>query len=131
VQDLAARAGVEVLGAVDDMAAVLRRAWVAVAPMRSGAGIKNKVLEAWAAGKPTVMTTLAVGGLHLVESERALVRDEPRQMAEVVSRLLLDGEERRRRGSVALEAVRAHHSWEGVAGTLSALLEHVRHLSGR
>ena len=131
VQNLTACAGVEVLGAVDDMAAVLGRAWVAVAPMRSGAGIKNKVLEAWAAGKPTVMTTLAVGGLHLVESERALVRDEPRQMAEVVSRLLLDGEERRRRGSVALEAVRAHHSWEGVAGTLSALLEHVRHLSGR
>jgi glycosyltransferase involved in cell wall biosynthesis len=131
VQNLAACAGVEVLGAVDDMAAVLGRAWVAVAPMRSGAGIKNKVLEAWAAGKPTVMTTLAVGGLHLVESERALVRDEPREMAGVISRLLLDGEERRRRGSVALQAVRSHHSWEGVAGTLTALLERVRSRSGQ
>jgi hypothetical protein len=41
---------VEVVGEVDDLRDELESAWAAVAPMRVGAGIKNKVLEAWAAG---------------------------------------------------------------------------------
>ena len=62
---LGALPGVSIEADVADMTACLRRAWVAVAPMRRGAGVKNKVLEAWAAGLPVVMTPIATNGLSL------------------------------------------------------------------
>ena len=48
VHELAQRDGVEVTGYVDSMADALNRAAVAVAPMVSGSGIQNKILEALA-----------------------------------------------------------------------------------
>ena len=43
--------------------AVISRSWVSIAPMRSGVGIKNKVLEAWACGRPVVLSGPATNGL--------------------------------------------------------------------
>jgi len=93
-----------------------------VAPMRSGAGIKNKVLEAWAAGKPVVMTSLAGNGLRLDMDARALVADEPAAIAALVVRLLRDEEERRRLGAAGYALAAREHSWGDAARRLSRLL---------
>ncbi|HEY6947256.1 MAG TPA: glycosyltransferase family 4 protein [Gemmatimonadales bacterium] len=127
VARLAEAPGVEVLGEVPDMTAVLRRAWVAVAPMRTGAGIKNKVLEAWAVGTPVVMSPAAANGLSLDPAAAALVEEEPARMAEVVARLLRDTAERRRLGAAA-HAFALEHAWEDAAREVSRLL---RTASGR
>ena len=71
--------------------------------MRTGVGIKNKVLEAWACGRPVVMTRLATNGLTLPPGHEGLVQDGARQIAEAVIRLLQDPA-RRRLGAAA----RAH-----------------------
>jgi glycosyltransferase involved in cell wall biosynthesis len=55
--------GVEVVGPVDDVASELHCAAVAVLPMFSGSGIKNKVLESFAAGTPVVANALGVQGV--------------------------------------------------------------------
>lgn len=123
---LGGRDGIEVHADVPDMHALLSRAWVAVAPMQSGAGIKNKVLEAWAAGKPVVMTSMAANGLHLDGDGSALVQDDTRAMAEQVVRLLRDDAERRRTGARLHARVRDAHSWRAAGSQLSELLEHVR-----
>ena len=47
----------EVTGYVDDVRPYVDRAAVFVCPLRKGAGIKNKVLQAWAMGKAVVATT--------------------------------------------------------------------------
>src|SRR5690606_12418131 len=52
VKALADIPGIVVTGRVESVQAMLGRAWVAVAPMVSGAGIKNKILEAWVCGTP-------------------------------------------------------------------------------
>ena len=90
VQQLADRPGVEVLGEVPDMSAVLKQAWVAVAPMRTGAGIKNKVLEAWAVGTPVVMSAAAANGLSLDADGGGAGDGRPARMAEIIA-ALLDG----------------------------------------
>jgi glycosyltransferase involved in cell wall biosynthesis len=115
--------GVEVLANVPDMAAVLRGAWVAVAPMRSGAGIKNKVLEAWAVGTPVVMSRLACNGLSLDAAARSLIADDAAAQAALVIRLLRDAPERWRLGTAAYELARREHSWAEAAARISELLE--------
>lgn len=118
---LAEMEGVEVLGEVPDMASLLARSWLAVAPMRRGSGIKNKVLEAWAAGTPVVMTSLATNGIEAASGFTDLVADDPKSMARVVLRLLEDRETRERLGGRAYEAARAQ-SWEEAARKVSDLL---------
>ena len=45
-----ARPGIDVLGRVDDLAAVLERIRLTVAPLRFGAGLKDKVCAVWRPG---------------------------------------------------------------------------------
>ena len=54
---------VEVTGTVPDVYAALARASVFVAPITKGHGVRNKVLEAMAAGLPVVGTSLALQGI--------------------------------------------------------------------
>ncbi|MBF0859144.1 glycosyltransferase [Gluconobacter sp. LMG 31484] len=54
---------VEIMGAVPDLEEALADVSLCVAPLRFGAGIKGKVLEAWAVGLPIVMTPIAAEGL--------------------------------------------------------------------
>jgi glycosyltransferase involved in cell wall biosynthesis len=105
------------------MRAELARAWLAVAPMRSGTGIKNKVLEAWAVAKPTVLTGLASNGLTMDADARALVIDEPRGIAAKIVALFRDPSERRRVGLAAHALVRRAHGWADAGAAISRLLE--------
>jgi glycosyltransferase involved in cell wall biosynthesis len=103
--------GVRVLADVPDMNAVLARAWLAVAPMRRGAGIKNKILEAWAAGKPVVLTALADNGLELDGELATLVVRGAERLADRVVELLRSDEARRRLGAAARSHVLARYDW--------------------
>ncbi len=68
---LGGQANIDIAPDVPDMATILGRSWVSIAPMRSGVGIKNKVLEAWACARPVVMTRLATNGLIVPARSRA------------------------------------------------------------
>lgn len=122
LRSLAAAPSVEVAADVPDMQRELRAAWVAAAPMRAGGGIKNKVLEAWAAGRPVVMSRLAANGLDPTPAQASLVADGAGAIAARLVRMLADEGERRALGEDALAHVRAHHAWSEVAARLSALL---------
>ena len=122
VSELALQPGIEVRANVPDMADVLGRSWVSIAPMRSGVGIKNKVLEAWACGRPVVMTPLATNGLQLPEGHRALVHARPDRLAASVVALLTDPAARRAFGRSALGSVRANATWAAAAARIDTLL---------
>ncbi|NNG16392.1 MAG: glycosyltransferase [Gemmatimonadales bacterium] len=115
--------GVEVRSDVADMAAVLQEAWLAIAPMRRGTGVKNKVLEAWAAGRPVVMTPLASNGLQLDDRMRELVASNERDFCEHVVGLLRDTERRHAYGNAAHTLVARRHSWRESGQAVSRLLQ--------
>ena len=81
---------VEVTGWVDDMQAELARSALYVAPMISGSGFKNKVVEALAAGTHVVGTRFAFE--FLPEGLRSLFApaDHPDRLADVVLHALDD-----------------------------------------
>jgi glycosyltransferase involved in cell wall biosynthesis len=65
--------GVEILGRVDDLADVFERVRLTVAPLRFGAGVKDKVIRSLGAGLPCVGTPEAFSGM--AELPATIVRD--------------------------------------------------------
>ena len=70
-----------VSGHVPEVTPFLERATVFVCPLRIGAGLKNKVLEALAMGIPVVATPLSVDGIDVRQGESAVIASVD-QMAE-------------------------------------------------
>ena len=127
VEDLArTHPGVRVLADVPDMFTTLRSAWVAVAPMRTGSGIKNKVLEAWAVGRPCVMSAGAANGIKMDDTARSLIATSHADMARMTVRLLRDRAERARVGAAAHALAAAHHGWAAVAEQMTRVLDLAR-----
>lgn len=122
VAALATRPGIVVAADVPDVVPVLGRAWVSIAPMRIGVGIKNKVLEAWACARPVVMTPVATNGLVLPPGHDAFVRRDAAGLAEAVVALLRDQPTRHAAGTAARALVRERFSWARAAGRIDALL---------
>jgi glycosyltransferase involved in cell wall biosynthesis len=131
VRRLADRPGIVVVPNVESMEHVLREAWVAVAPMRSGAGIKNKVLEAWSCERPVVMSALATNGLTLDDAARSLVADDPAEFAAHVVRLLRNPVERQRLGRAGYALAAESHTWAQSAEAISQLLANQPQLAAR
>lgn len=78
------------VGAVDDLSARYATARVAVAPVRYGAGVKLKVMEALQAGVPVVTTTVGAEGFEPALARAICVADDPAAFAGMVADLALD-----------------------------------------
>jgi glycosyltransferase involved in cell wall biosynthesis len=104
--------GIELIGPVADAVQTLASARVVVVPMRSGSGTRLKILEAWAAGRAVVSTTLGAEGLDARHGEHLLLADTPEDFAAAVSRLLSSPEDRRRLGRAGRELYQARFTWE-------------------
>ena len=123
IRRLAAAPGVEVTGFVPNLNEALNEAAVFVAPLRFAAGVQNKVLEALAAGRPVVTSTLVSTGLRAQPGEHLLVADDPATTAAQVVRLLHDEEERARLGANGRRFVTETYRWDTVTERMAAIEE--------
>jgi sugar transferase (PEP-CTERM/EpsH1 system associated) len=124
VRRLAQVPGVSVTGFVPDLNPVLNESSVFVAPLRFAAGVQNKVLEAMAAGRPVVTTTVVNDGLGARSGEDILVGDDPRTIADQIVALLQDKWRREQIGQRGLLFVRRKYRWDYV-------LERMRNIEKR
>jgi O-antigen biosynthesis protein len=111
VQALAGN-GVEVVGFVDDLDAVLAQCRVAVVPLRYGAGMKGKILTSLRAGLPTVSSRIGIEGFALTPGEEILVEDDPFMFADAVIRLYTDEAMWTRLSRKELEFARKNFSFD-------------------
>jgi glycosyltransferase involved in cell wall biosynthesis len=79
-----------VTGHVADLAPLYANSRVAIAPLRFGAGIKGKVLEAMGNGLPVVMTPVAAEGIGAHHNDDALIATTPTAFAQEIIRLYGD-----------------------------------------
>lgn len=119
VRALAERPGVSVHADVASVAPWLERCRVAVVPLRIGTGTRLKALEAMAAGRPLVGTTLGLGGLGLVAGVHALIVDDPVRMAEAVVSLLRDRDQATRLADAGRALVEQRFEWSVIADDLT------------
>jgi sugar transferase (PEP-CTERM/EpsH1 system associated) len=133
VRKLAKKAGVTVTGRVPDTRPYLDRAEVFVAPLRMARGVQNKLLEAAAMGLPCVASSAAWRGTVIADGDGILVKDDPREFAGLVLRLLRDVDWRADMASRARAAAAAHYRWEAQMARLdqviAAVLQPLRHIA--
>lgn len=109
---------VTVTGRVPDIRPYLWGATVVAVPMRMGTGIKNKLLEAWAAGAAVVATPLACQGVPAHDGENLLLGRTPRELADCIVRLVQDGELRGRVAACGRKTAEAEMTWSAMASRL-------------
>jgi glycosyltransferase involved in cell wall biosynthesis len=108
---------IQVTGFVDDVRPCLNRATVVVVPIRSGGGMRLKILEAMAAGKAVVSTPLGAEGISARNGEEIVLAGDGRTFAAEVIRLLRDSSERKRIAKAAY-AFAEGFGWGPIAAAL-------------
>jgi glycosyltransferase involved in cell wall biosynthesis len=89
---------IELTGPVEDALTELAAAKVVVVPLLSGSGTRVKIIEAWAAGRAVVSTSIGAEGLPAVNGQHLMLADTPEAFAQAVTALLESPDERRRLG---------------------------------
>ena len=109
VLELADQKNVKVTGYVDSVEPYFQEATIVVAPMLTGAGIQNKIIQAMSYGCCVVTTAIGAEGLDIRNEEIAVV-DGAEKMIEVINSLLLDRDKRMAMGKQARTYVIEHLS---------------------
>lgn len=104
-------ANIVISGWVDDIRTAYLSANVFFAPMKTGTGMQNKLLEAMALGIPCITTSLANNAIGAVHNGSILVCDSIEEMTAQLRRLFENTEERNRIGTAGKQFVREHYSW--------------------
>ena len=110
VRALGADPRVTVTGWVEDYRPLVSRA-IPLVPVRLGHGIRHKVLEAWAMGRPVVSTTLGVAGTGAVDGETARIADTAPEFAAAIVNLLDHPDDQAKLGRNGRARAEAHFDW--------------------
>jgi glycosyltransferase involved in cell wall biosynthesis len=115
--------GVNVHTDVPDVVPFLQAARVAVVPLRLGSGTRLKALEAMAASRPVVGTSVGLAGLGVVNGRDALIVDDAAAMGDAIVGLLTDDKRCAELTDNALKVAEAH-SWTRIGSLFTdALLD--------
>jgi polysaccharide biosynthesis protein PslH len=116
---------VEITGRVPDIRPYFEQALIFVSPLRLGAGIKNKVLEAMAMQKPVVATPLSCDGIPVRSGHNVLLAVEDDDFGAAIFRLFKDGKLRRQLGQQGRQLIKEHFTWQRVAAQYEDLYRQV------
>ncbi len=115
-------AGIEVTGQVEDARPYIRQSSLYVVPMRMGGGVRFKVLEALALGKPVVTTSMGADGIDLLAGEQALLADTPAEFAGAVLSLLDDPPRRQALATAGRVFVETYFDWRNITPALDQVV---------
>lgn len=102
---------ISLIGPVDDAVEALARAKVCVVPLLSGSGTRFKILEAWAAARAVVSTTIGAAGLDAKDGEHLQLADDPGRFAEAIVRLIEDPARRIQLGESGRRLYLDRYTW--------------------
>lgn len=122
VTALAGEPGITVTGRVADMRPWLAAARIAIAPLRVARGVQNKVLEAMAMARPTVVSPRAATGIN-AEADTHLIVAPAGGFRRAVSRLLDDALGAQALGARARDHVAETYGWEAQMAILGRYLD--------
>lgn len=123
IMALARDPAVKVTGYVDSLRPIYAACDVFVAPMLLPGGIFNKIVDAMAAGRPVVSTSLGNEGIAAREGEAILIADDPADFAGSVLRLLGDDSLWRHVASSGRGHVQQTYDWQANVRRLESLYE--------
>ena len=113
--------GIHVTGFVEDLANMLNRSRLFVAPMCSGSGIQNKILEALATGLPVLTTRYGNAALGGNVRSGVIELNTPAEFAQEIVSLLHDESRRSNLGRLGREMALRRFRWDSVVRRLEAI----------
>ena len=114
--------GIEVLGFVEDLDAVMATCRLTVAPLRFGAGLKGKVASSMLAGVPVVASTIAIEGMSLRDGVEVMVADSPATFADAVVNVYRDPALWQQLAAAGFDFVRHEYAVDANIGRVLAVL---------
>jgi GT2 family glycosyltransferase len=114
----------EMAGFVEDLRPLLEQTAVFVCPIRSGSGVRVKLLEAFAAGIPAVSTYIGAEGLARKDGEICALADDPEGFADRIIELFANPERAAEMAARAREEVMRNWDMGSITGKL---VESYRH----
>lgn len=115
--------GVDLRGDVHDAHEFVRGLSVFIAPIFAGGGMRIKVLDAMALGRPVVATPVGAGGIDVRDGRDILLAQDEVSFAAAVVRLLRDPAEAARIGAAARAMVAERYDGATIAGGLLRFYE--------
>lgn len=103
---------VTVSGWVEDIRDAYRNGRIFVAPMLSGLGLQNKILEAMSMGLPCVTTSMVNNAIGAKDGDQILIADQPDHFVKHILFLLDHPEDYNRIAGSGQEFVKTHFNWE-------------------
>jgi sugar transferase (PEP-CTERM/EpsH1 system associated) len=104
--------GVKVTGFVEDPYMYLRKSKVVVAPIRFGAGIQNKVLEAMGLGKAVVTTPIVAKSIGAKNNFNIMIAKTDKEFYKKIMLLLGNANLRTEIGSRAKDLIERKYRWD-------------------
>lgn len=102
------------IGFVNDVREVFQKARIMAVPLRIGSGIRIKILEAMAAGKPVVTTSIGFEGIKGEVGKSIMIGDTTEEFAEKILLLLNDKDMCISIGKEASAFVGSEYSWHKI-----------------
>jgi glycosyltransferase involved in cell wall biosynthesis len=112
-------ADIDFAGYVDDLRDALAGHRMFLAPVRSGAGVKTKVLDGMSVGLPVVGTTAGLSGVPVRPGVHALVADKAGDFADAVAELVADPDRAAALGRAGHALLGEHFSSRRIASAWS------------
>ena len=125
IKRLGQHPNVTVTGYVDDIRDYYRKAQVVVVPLRTGVGIRGKILEGWSIGRATVATPLACQGLRAIHGENIMIAEDASSFAAWTISLLRNPKFCQRLAVNARKTVEEYYDWDNLAKQVVDLYENL------
>lgn len=114
---------VSYLGYVDNLPATVAKASAMIAPMKTGGGVQNKILEGMALGVPVITTPLAGSGLLGAENNSSiLIRETPLEWAQAISALAENRNWARSIGEAGRNIIKKYYSADRITPLVAKAL---------
>lgn len=115
---------VVITGFVDDPFLLLNSCFACVAPMQTGGGIQNKILETMALGQITVTTTLGASPIvSAVNGEHLLIEDDPYKMALKINDIYLNNGNYQSIGTNSKNLIKEKYTWKSYEEQLLRMID--------
>lgn len=104
---------IKVTGFVSDPYEILKSSLLVVAPMQTGGGIQNKVLESMALGTINIVSSLAAKPIvGAIDREHLLISDNPDEIADLINDIFQNRNKYNYLKLNAKRLIEEHYTWE-------------------